>query len=135
MKKIALVLVLLSMSLLAQPEWLDSLDEAKDRALKEDKLIMLMLSREECNACWYMENVVLEEKDVNMLLKSKFVSVYLNIREDDVPEKFPYVGTPTFYFIDAQGNIIGKRQSGALNTKEFVARLAQVLHKSQELKK
>lgn len=135
MKKIVVVLMLLSMSLLAQPEWLDTLDEAKEIALKEDKLIMLMLSREECNACWYMENIVLEEKDVNILLESKFVPVYLNVRSDDVPDKFPYVGTPTFYFIDAQGNIIGKRLSGALNTKEFIARLAQVLHKSKELKK
>jgi len=135
MKKIVVVLMLLSMSLLAQPEWLDSFDEAKEVAFKEDKLIMLMLSREECNACWYMENIVLEEKDVNILLKSKFVSVYLNVRSDDVSDKFPYVGTPTFYFIDAHGNIIGKRLSGALNTKEFIARLAQVLHKSKELKK
>lgn len=123
------------MSLLAQPQWLDSIDEAKEIALKEDKLIMLMLSKEECNACWYMENIVLEEKDVNILLESRFVSVYLNVRSENVPDKFPYVGTPTFYFLDAQGNIIGKRLSGALNTKEFVARLAQVLHKSKELKK
>ncbi len=123
------------MSLFAQPEWMDSLDDAKQKALNEDKLIMLMLSREECNACWYMENIVFDDKDVNILVQSKFVPVYLNVRSDVVPDKFPYVGTPTFYFMDAQGNIIGKRLSGALNAKEFIAKLAQVLHKSKELKK
>ncbi len=134
MKKTVLYLILLSLSLFAQPEWSDSMDDAKEKALKEDKLIMLMLSREECNACWYMENIVFEDKDVNTLLKSRFVSVYLNVRSDIVPEKFPYVGTPTFYFMDATGQLIGKRLSGALNTKEFIAKLAQVIHTSKKLK-
>ncbi len=127
--------MLCSVSLFAQPEWMDSLDEAQEKALSEDKLIMLMLSREACNACWYMENIVFEEKSVNMFIQKKFVPVYLNVQSDDIPDRFPYVGTPTFYFMDGKGNIIGKRLSGALNTKEFIAKLAQVVHKSKELKK
>ncbi len=132
MKKILTSLVFFTVCLFAEQEWLHSYEEAKTQAAKENKLVMVMLSKEGCDACWYMENIVFEDSAVNALLKKNFVPVYLDIHEDSVPEQFKYIGTPAFYFTDAAGKKIGYGLNGASNVKDFTSRINTVLEEAKK---
>lgn len=129
MRKIFLFIVLLSVNLFAEPDWTDSISEAKLSAEKENKYIMVMLSKDGCDACWYMENIVFDDDKVKALLDTNFIPVYLDIDQDKIPAEFKYVGTPTFYFLDASGKKLGFRISGAKNVKDFTNIVNKILKK------
>lgn len=124
--------VLLSVSLWAEPQWTHSYEEAKAQALHEGKGVMLMLSREGCSACWYMENIVFEDKKLQGLLMDNFIPVYLNVDEDKLPEGFTAIGTPTFYFTKADGQKLGYRLNGAINVKDFTDKINAILLELKE---
>jgi thioredoxin-related protein len=132
MKNIFASLLLLVVSVFAEQDWLRSYEQGKIQALQENKLVLVMLSKEGCDACWYMENIVFEDSAINAVLKKNFVPVYLDIHEDSVPEQFKYVGTPAFYFTDAQGNKIGHVLNGASNVKDFMSRINAVLEEAKK---
>jgi len=136
LKKTLLSLLLMTLSLFAQPDWIHSYEEAKEQAAKADKPIMIMLSREGCDACWYMEHIVFKDANLLALLK-QFVPVYLDVNKDTLPEQFQYVGTPTFHFSDASGERIAKAHTGAANVKDFSTILKGVIEnkKQQVLKR
>lgn len=132
LRKTFITLILLSVSALAEQDWFRSYEEAQIQALKEDKNIMVMISRENCDACWYMENIVFEDKKVQALLRKNFVRVYLDTKGDTVPQKFIYIGTPTFYFTRADGVKIGHRVNGASNVRDFTKKVNQILEEVKE---
>ena len=131
MKNIFASLVLLVVSVFAEQDWLRSYEQGKTLALQENKLVLVMLSKEGCDACWYMENIVFEDSAIDVLLKKNFVPVYLDIHEDSVPAQFKYIGTPAFYFTDAQGHKIGHVLNGASNVKDFMGRINAVLEEAK----
>lgn len=130
--KIVLSLLLALVALNANSQWCTSYEEAKVRAFNENKSVLIMLSNEGCDACWYMENIVFEDTQVKALIKKNFVPVYMDVDEEEVPEAFKFVGTPTFYFTDANGTKLGHRINGAKNVKEFTQRVNVIL---KEVKK
>lgn len=130
LKKILIGLIVLSLSLCAEPDWSRSYTEALAQALKEKKLVLVMLSKEGCDACWYMENIVFEDEGVDAVVMKHFVPVYLDVDQDSVPEGFRFIGTPTFYFTDAQGKKISHALNGASNVKDFLHRISVVLEES-----
>ncbi len=132
MIKSLFLLSLLALSLFGEQNWSRSYEEAKAQAFKEKKLVLVMISKEGCDACWYMENIVFEDKSVRALVMENFVPVYLDTQNDEIPEAFAYVGTPTFHFTDAQGNKIGYRISGASNIKDFTAKITAILEKAKK---
>ena len=124
MKKFILLLLVASVSLLAETKWVDSFD-APDVALKEHKVRMVMLTREGCPGCNYMYNVVFNNSDVAKLLKEDFINVDMNVDTDNIPEEFVFFGTPTFYFLDENDKVL-KRVDGGKNAKDFLAILKSV---------
>lgn len=125
MRKILTILMLLCSALFAQPDWAKSYTAALEQAKKENKSVMVMLSRENCDACWYMENIVFEEDDVITELQMDFIPVHIDIYNDRVPEGLSYIGTPTFYFLDADGKKI-ERHDGAANVQDFTTLMRDV---------
>jgi len=125
MKKFVL-LSLINLCLWATPNWTASVQKAKAQAAASDKLIMVMLSKEACDACWYMENIVFDNTKVQAALKEDFIPVYINVKVNPVPDFLPYRGTPTFYFLNADGEVIAPRIEGSKNAKEFISDLKEV---------
>lgn len=115
----------------AEPLWLTSLEEAKTLAKKENKDLILMLTKEECDACWYMKNIVFEDADVKHLIENSFIGVILDVDVEEIPVEFHYIGTPTFYFMDAHGRKFGYRLDGASNIKDFRQKISTVLDKKK----
>ena len=119
-KQFLFTFLFFSASLFAEVAWESSFESALERAESEKKLVMVMLSKEHCDACWYMENIVFEKSKIEKMIDKRFISFRVDIHNDKIPKNMPFIGTPTFYFLDADGKKIDKLE-GAANVKEFTA--------------
>ncbi|MDD2838220.1 thioredoxin family protein [Sulfuricurvum sp.] len=124
MGKIFLIVSILASCAFAELKWASSYDAALAQAQKEKKRVMVMLSKEDCPACEYMNDVVFEEKAVSNEVEKSFVPVHIDIHNDFIPEGLGYIGTPTFHFLDAKGKKIG-RYDGAANIPSFLGILGK----------
>lgn len=125
MNKIVLALSLIASCALAEIKWAPSYDAALAQAKKEKKNVMVMLSKEGCPACEYMNDIVFEESAVENEINKKFVPVHLDIHNDFIPEGLGYIGTPTFHFLNAKGEKL-KRHDGGANIPTFLGILNSV---------
>lgn len=118
MKKTIILISLLFTTLFADIKWVDMFD-AYDTAKSENKVVMVMLSREGCPGCEYMTDVVFQNKEVMNIFNKNFLGVHLDIHHDFIPDKFTYFATPTFYFVNSNEKIL-KSFVGAKKSKEFI---------------
>jgi len=125
MNKIIAALALIASCASAQINWAPSYDAALAKAAKEKKNVMVMLSREECPACEYMEDIVFEEQAVENAIHKNFVPVHIDIHKDFIPEGLGYIGTPTFHFVNSKGLKL-KRHDGGANIPTFMGILNSV---------
>lgn len=121
LKKVLLLTVLAVFSLAAQIEWATSYKEALDKAKKENKLILLMLSQPGCPTCLQMKEQTLKNDELLINeINTKFVPVEVNILKDEWNKKFRVFATPTFYFIDKNENKVGRQFVGGASGAEFL---------------
>jgi thioredoxin-related protein len=126
MKKIILIVTLLVSSLFAEMKWVEY-DDALETAQKENKIIMVMLSRENCGTCEYMEDVVFDDDAVVAEVLKDFIPVHIDIYKGFIPnDDLSYIGTPTFHFLNKDEKKIG-RIDGGVNKKDFYNKLKEVL--------
>ncbi len=122
MKKVAIFVVFLIGFANAEIRWETDLDRAFKRAEKENKLIMIYLYSPKCHYCKFMEKKVFTDKKVQELINKNFVPVKVRKCTDDgqfIKAHYGYMGTPMFYFIDPEGNLI-KSIFGAWEKKDFI---------------
>ena len=125
MKKILLILFLLSTTLLADNiKWM-KYDTALSVSQEQNKTIMVMLGRDSCHVCQYMKTVVFKDKNVIRKLNEKFLAVYIELDFDDVPNDLEYIGTPTFYFLDKDENKL-YRFDGGKRVPSFIEMLDEL---------
>jgi len=125
MKKIILILFLLSTSIFADNiEWMEY-DKALSVSKAEDKTIMVMLGRSSCGVCGYMKRVVFKDKNVIKKFNEKFLAVYIELDFDDNPNDLKYIGVPTFYFLDKNEKKL-LRFDGGKRTPSFIKMLDEL---------
>lgn len=124
MKLIATLLLLLS-TLVAKVEYTHIFD-AYEMAAKNNKLVLVMLSQKGCPGCEHMKEIVFEEKGVNSFMQKNFEIVHVDVYEEGAPDGLDFFGTPTFYILDADENIL-KRVNGGQNPQEFLTTLKSVV--------
>jgi len=124
MKKIVLLLAFFITSVFADVKYVDLFD-AYDKAQAENKIVMVMLSQQGCSGCEYMEQIVFNNKDVAKSLKNNFVVVHVDVYKDGIPDGLEFFATPTFYFLDADENVL-KRMNGGENAKDFAKTLQSI---------
>ncbi|MFA6196506.1 MAG: thioredoxin family protein [Sulfurimonas sp.] len=122
-KKLLLITLLVS-SLFAEIEWM-KYDDAMIKAKKENKIVMVMLSKKGCGACDFMENIVLEDEKVISEFTNGFIGVHIDVQEDLIPNGLDYIGTPTFHFINAKGTKIDTIIGGK-KVENFIKKLKEV---------
>lgn len=125
MKRILTLLMLFASLLSANVKYAKTYDAALKQAEAEKKIVLVMLSREGCDACWYMENVVFKDKAVAELINKEFVALYLDIHHDNL-QGLDFIGTPTFHFLSPTG-VAFFRYDGGANVKDFTAVLQEAL--------
>lgn len=125
MKKWIVLASLLSSCAFAQLSWAPSYEAALKQAKNENKKVMVMLSKEGCPACEYMEDIVFEEKMLSDAIHKSFVPVHIDIHEGKVPSGLGFIGTPTFHFLDADGKKLHRHDGGA-NVPTFLGVIRNV---------
>ena len=118
MKKIVLIIAFLITSVFADVNWVEDIDDAYEIAAKENKKVMVMLSKEGCSACDYMKGIVFKDKNFSNRFNRGLVAVHIDIYKGFIPDGLEFFATPTFYFLDANEKII-HRINGAHNSKDF----------------
>ncbi len=112
------------LTLCADPNWASSYNSAFEKAQEEEKGVMVLLSQERCDACWYMENIVLGDDELVRRVESRFIPLYLDIHHDDL-HGLKFTGTPTLYFLTNREEPI-QRLEGVYNIKELTAVLRKI---------
>ena len=125
MKKIFLLFTLFTGLLFAEMEWTDY-DDALEKAEKENKVVMVMLSREGCAGCEYMKDIVFMDTKILEQFNKDFIAVHIDIQQDFIPDGLTFIGTPTFHFIDKDEKRID-RIDGGVNAKDFANKLKVVV--------
>ncbi len=108
----------------ADLHWASNYTEAFADAKEQEKGVMIMLSKENCDACWYMEKIVFDDVNLAEKIEIRFVPLYLNINDDNLHD-LSFVSTPTLYFMQSSGETI-ERLDGVYNIKELTAALLKI---------
>lgn len=118
-KKILLIVSLCASVFAAQIEWAPSYKVAVEKAKKENKLILLMLTQPGCPACLDMKKIMSGDDLIVNEINTKFVPVEVNVYEGQWNQKFRAIATPTFYFLDSNENKTTKFLSGGTSGSVF----------------
>jgi thioredoxin-related protein len=94
--------------------------QAKEKAKKENKLIMLDAYTTWCGPCKVLKNKVFPNKELGDYINANFVSIGVDMEAGEGPalaNMYPIEGYPTILFMDATGKvkkkILGLPQGGA----------------------
>ena len=83
---------------------------------KENKLVLMIYTTDDCPECAYMKQKVFHDKAVEPYLNRHFVVIEKNVHKNKLPEGYDFFGIPTMFFIDKAGNkketIVGSRRAG-----------------------
>jgi len=101
MKKIIILLLMLSALFSQGVEWRHDLKNASMEALKENKKIMVLMSSKSCRYCKQMHKEVFSNEAVAEFLNKNFVSVELDVNEDSYPPFLNVQGVPATFFFSA----------------------------------
>ncbi len=125
MKLLIFLLLLLTNTLFAEITWTLYDDEIIEKIKSKKKSLMVMITRPNCDACWFMKEIIFKKPAVSDVVVKNFVAINIDISEDFVPDEFPYFATPTFYFLNTKGEIV-ERLNGAANEKDFLEFIRKV---------
>ena len=106
MKKL-LAMVLLSVTLFsANLDWSSDYGQALVDAKKENKLIYVFITSDNCKWCKKFSNTTLQDKEIKKRLYKEFVVIHMSRDQHTIPKIFETAPVPRHYFTDAQGNIL-----------------------------
>lgn len=104
MKKLLVLIVVLSTFVYALPIQSDSdFQQAVRQIGKEDKLVLMIYTADDCPECAYMKQKVFHDKTVEPFLNNHFVVMEKNVHRSSLPDGFDYFGIPTMFFINKAG--------------------------------
>lgn len=120
--KFILFLSLLMVSLFsASINFEKDLDSAKQKAITENKKLMIMYSTPTCPECNYMKKKVLKDEQIVSYVNDNFVSVIMDINDDKKILPYKFIGIPTFYFANASNmELVGKKIGGTRESEFLV---------------
>jgi len=110
-------------------KWLTNYKKAFDIAKKENKIVMIDISKHDCPPCEFMKEVVMSGKEVKYILNKYFVLV--SYYPENIPEKFRkqyFNFTPAILFYSKDGKFI-KGIYGARPYKVFLKELKEIINK------
>lgn len=114
--KLLLSSLLLS-STLSAIEW-KSYQEALEIQKTTHQPIMIDVMRTDCHYCSDMEKKVFNDSAMSEWLTQRFIPVKINLDTDTMPIDQKVTFTPTFFFLDGQGQIL-KTIPGSWNIQDF----------------
>lgn len=113
MKLILTILLLITSVFASGINFEKDLQSAKQKALLENKKMMIMYSTPTCPECNYMKKKVFKDKEIISYINDNYVSVVMDINEDKEKLPFKFIGIPTFFFTDKNMNLLEKKIGGS----------------------
>ncbi len=113
----------------AELEWAQSYEEAMEKASKQKKNVMLLITTETCRWCRKLESTTLKDEDVVARLSRDYIVLHVTRDVDDYPLALETNGVPTTYFLDTRGEAIIKRVTGYWNAEDYLSYLDDVDYK------
>ncbi|WP_121626956.1 thioredoxin family protein [Poseidonibacter antarcticus] len=96
------------------------LSTAKQKAIDSNKKLMIMYSTPTCPECNYMKKKVLKDKEIISFINDNFVSVVMDIKEDEKILPYKFIGIPTFYFSEASSMKLLAKKIGGTRESQFL---------------
>jgi len=96
------------------------LSTAKQKAIDSNKKLMIMYSTPTCPECNYMKKKVLKDKEIVSFINDNFVSVIMDIKEDEKILPYKFIGIPTFYFSEASSMKLLAKKIGGTRESQFL---------------
>ena len=125
MKKIFLML-LTALSLFgAEIDWAHSYAQAQERAKKEHKNILLLITTESCRWCRRMEATTLQDDAVVKRLNAEYVALHVTRDKDEYPKELVAQRVPMSYFLKPDGEVIHDMM-GYWNVEDYLSILDDV---------
>ena len=92
---------------------------------KEDKLVLMIYTTDDCPECAYMKQKVFHDKVVEPYLSRHFVVIEKNVHKSKLPDGYDFFGIPTMFFIDKTGN---KKETivGSKRPQPFLSELKRI---------
>lgn len=78
--------------------WEGNYQEAKEKALKENKPLFIMVSLPTCPECNYMKKNIFTQDKIKNYINKNFVSYQFQHQSKDIPKDMEFWGIPRFYF-------------------------------------
>lgn len=104
--------------------WRGSLEEAREEARRDDKLVLIFLWRHNCGGSKTMDAGTYPDAGVRKYIERHFVPVRFNVLEQpEVAERFGSGWTPTLIVEDTKGRE-HRRSMGYLDPKRFIGEMA-----------
>jgi thioredoxin-related protein len=123
MRKLLFVATLLSSFLFGDINWNMGFNDAKAKAMSENKILMLFVTQDGCRACDYMKYATLQKDSVVEELQRYFVPIQLH--RDFLPSKTYIKGTPTFLFYKpSNGKRLKYRILGGFKETTFLKKIS-----------
>ncbi len=126
MKKLLFLIVLMSSLLHAAAIQSDKeFQQAVRKMGKDNKLVLMIYTTDDCPECAYMKQKVFHDKTVEPFLNSHFIVMEKNVHRNALPDGFDYFGIPTMFFIDKTGT---KKETivGSKRAREFLSELHRI---------
>lgn len=125
--KLFITTLLLTVSLFAAGiNFEKDLDAAKQKAISQNKTLMIMYSTPTCPECNYMKKKVFKDKEIISYTNENFVSVIMDIKEDEKILPYKFIGIPTIYFADAKNMKLLSKKIGGTREAQFLDILKNV---------
>jgi hypothetical protein len=106
-------------------------DQARKKAMKNHKLLMLLVVKNDCGWCYKLAFSTLQTPKVKRELHKNFQSVLLNRDSDPIPNNYSCPVVPALYFIDPVDNEEVWRSKGYQKQKKFLKLLGKALQSHQ----
>ncbi len=121
MKIFLLLITLLSLLQAEHIRWYGSYDKARQEALKENKLLMVLLIEEECDLCQKMLRTTFINQPYINELNEKFVSVLITKgQKESYPIEMLYTMTyPSLFFLNSEELFVAENIFGYVNPEVF----------------
>jgi thioredoxin-related protein len=104
LKKLLLI-ALIALGLQASDvAWSSSYVTASQTAQTQNKPMLVFMNKPGCGSCAYMKDNVFTDTAVVEYLNNNFVSISLDIHENDAPKELQVNVTPVFHFLNADGS-------------------------------
>jgi len=82
---------------------------------KENNLVLMIYTTDDCPECAYMKTKVFHDKLVEPYLSHNFVVIEKNVHKNKLPDGYDFFGIPTMFFIDKAGTkketIVGSKRA------------------------